>query len=119
MENSKYLTKKVSLLILFTAIVGGIGGAILLGHLLETIARSIFGLSEWDIPYLLLWGSFMLLLATAGTLALVGAVYTENKIIRWLIIVFSIPLPIVFEIVDLTVRMIALVNEAYVYYGLT
>lgn len=118
MDEKKYLSKKAAIGVLVVAIVGGVGGALLLGHILEGIARSIFGLTEWDFTGLAIWGSVMLVLMAIGTGALVGAFYTENKVIRWLIVAFSIPIPIVIEVVDLIVRMVLMMDDLYAHYGL-
>jgi hypothetical protein len=93
------------------AAIGGISGAILLGHVLETIARNIFELSNDNLLELVFPGVILLILVLIGTAILGFAFFIENTKLKILTIVFSIAVPIIVEIVDLTIRVISVAND--------
>lgn len=113
----KIVDKKLSYGLLALAIVGGIGGAVMLGILLEDIARSLFGLKEPNFILMGILGSVVGLLSAIGTGVLVVAFYIQNKAIKTLTIAFSLPIPIVIEIVDLTLRFMNLIPDVYAHYS--
>lgn len=86
------------------AIIGGIGGALLLGHILQEIARMIFGLTEVDYLSLVPHGIVLAILLIVGTAILGFAFLIENNKLKIATITFSITVPIAVEIVDLSVR---------------
>ncbi len=114
----KPLKKRVAYLLLFSAAIGGIAGALMLGWLLEETARMIFGLQEFNLIALIPWFVVMFGLMTVGTVTLVFSYWVESKPLKWAIIAFSIPVPIVVEIVDLTVRGFSFMHDLYAHYGL-
>ena len=117
-KTHKITSKPLSFGLLATSIIGGIGGAILLGILLEDLTRSIFGLSEFNLFFLISLGILITLLGIVGTGALVAAFYIDNKTIRAFTVAFSLPIPIVFEVVDLTIRFMNLIPDIYAHYDI-
>lgn len=117
-QSKKFISKKFSIILLIISILSGVGGAFFLGHILDQVARSIFGLTTWDVQGLMLQSVLLMLLMGIGTSVIIGGVMTENKKLRWAIIAFSVPIPIVIEIIDVCVRMVFIIQDAYAFYGL-
>ena len=114
----KIVSKKLSLVLLLSSIIGGIGGALLLGHILEHVARVIFQLEDLNLTSILINGSILVLLGAIGTFTLVAAFWVQNKKYRFWIIFFSMPLPLVIELIDLPLRFWGIINDATIFYGL-
>jgi hypothetical protein len=92
--------------LLTSAIVGGIFTAILLGITLDNTMRIILGLSNETIASLVPAYLFLLFLIILTTLILVAAFYIENKVIKAVTIGFSLIVPSVIEVIDLSIRAI-------------
>lgn len=112
-------SKPLSISLLVTSIIGGVGGALLLGWVLDDLARSIFGLQEYNIPLYVIGGIVIILLGSLGTLVLVAGFFIESKPIKIITIAFSLPIPIVIEVVDLSIRFMHILNDVQVFYGVT
>lgn len=107
----KITSKKFAWALLLTAIIGGVGGALLLGDILHTVARIALRLSDESYFTIIIPLAILLVLGLIGTLALVLSVFVENKKMKIAIILFSILLPIVIEVIDLSIRTFAIISE--------
>lgn len=116
----KQITNKpLSITLLIASIIGGIGGALLLGHVLDDLARAIFGLHDFNVPLYIVGGIAIVLLGSLGTGVLVAGFFIENKLIKILTIAFSLPIPIIIEVVDLVIRFIHIINDVQIQYGVS
>lgn len=102
----------VSVTLLISSIVGGLGGAVLVGFMLENIARPILGLQDPNMPLIITLILGLTVLMIIGTVALVLAFYVENTVMKIFIIAFSVPIPIIFEVIDLTIRFVNILKDA-------
>ena len=93
------------------AVLGGIGGSILLGYVLETIARIIFGLTNDSLDVLIVPSIILIFLVILGTVILGFAFLIENIKLKILTIIFSVAFPILVDLVDLSIRFISIAND--------
>lgn len=110
--------KKFSVMLLVGAIIGCFSGVLLLGEILLQAARMFFGLTDDHWTTLIIPVIILAVLLVIGTAILVAAVFIEDKKLKWLTIAFSVGIPIVGEVIDLTIRVIILYNELNQHYGL-
>lgn len=92
--------------LLISAIVGGILTAILLGITLDKTMRILLDLSNGTIISLFPAYLLILFLIIATTLVLIAAFYIENKVIKTVTIAFSLIVPSVIEVIDLSIRAV-------------
>lgn len=98
-------SKLFSSSLLVLAITGGIGGALLIGYVLDNLVRTFLSLNPTsEISTLILLFIVLILLTIAGTTVLIMALKVENKKMKLAIIICSTVVPLTIEIVDLTIR---------------
>lgn len=94
--------------LLLLAATGGIGGALLLGWIAETVARtllsSVLASSFPDFNAILIPLIVLILLGVVGNFVLWMSFTIKNPKARWIALSLSVPLPILIEIVDLPLR---------------
>jgi len=111
MKTKKITSIPLSIGMLVGAIIGGLGGVYLLGEIIFTVARILLGLSEEKLTIIIIPIIVLSILAIVGTLILVASIFVQHRVLQILIIVFSVAVPILGEIIDLTIRTFALYNE--------
>jgi hypothetical protein len=107
----KITSNKFSVALLVTAIISGVGGALLLGEILHTVARIAFHISDESYTVIIIPAIILVVLGVLGTLVLILAVFIENKVLKVLTILFSIAIPILIEVIDLSIRTFVLIDE--------
>ena len=110
-RNQKNKETLFSYSLLIGSIIGGIGGALLLGHVLHTIALILLGLSKDSFSVLLLPIIVMVIALISGTVILVLAFKIKNNILKIATISFSVIIPSAIEIVDLPIRAFLILQQ--------
>lgn len=100
----KITSKKASWTLLITSVISGVGGALLLGHILDKVTRITFQLSTDSYDSIIIPSILILFFGIFGTAVLIISFFIENKGIRVTTIAFSVIIPIIIEIVDILVR---------------
>lgn len=116
-SGTKITSLRVAVGMLVVAFIAAAGGALLLGDLVHTFARIMFGLSDEPFTVMVLPGILLLVAGFVGTAMLALAFLVENGRLKWWIVFVSIGLPVLIELVDLTIRGIAVINEIMSVYG--
>lgn len=100
----KKLPRSVSLIILFGSAIISIIASLILGHVLETIFRITFGLTNSGWIDLAIPGILLFVFLFVGTASLTSVIWVTERWIQVGIIFSNLVLPFLIEIVDLWVR---------------
>lgn len=102
---------RLGILMMISSIVLCFVGVWMLGEIYTQSVRIFVGLSEEKIETIIPQILILMVIAIIGTIILVLAFGLKNKKMRLTIILFSILVPTILEIVDLTIRSVILYNE--------
>lgn len=112
-ENNPELKQnnKIAFAMLAVTIISCFIGVWMLGEIYTQTARILLGLSDEKLETLLPPVLILLIVAVIGTIIFVLAFGLQNKKIRLVIILFSVLIPTILEVIDLTIRSVVLYNE--------
>lgn len=117
-EKLRFLTatpQRQWLIVAITAIVGA-GGALYLGELIDYFVRSGLELIAFDLHTALLHVALLLGLACVGTGLLALGVFFDSNPARISLVAAAIVLPLIVDVVDLTIRYQHLVRDLELYW---
>lgn len=102
-------------ILVFLGAVGGLGGAFLLGWIAEESARAVLSASEAspipDLGHIIMPLAVLVLLGIIGNFVLCMSFTIQNPIARWVALGFSVPVPILIEIIDLPLRFFSVARD--------
>lgn len=110
MENQRQ-EKNLARVMLIGAIVLGLLGVWLFGELYSFVLEKMLLLSEEPWQNMIVQAIILVLIGIIGTLILILSLGISNKKMRATIIIFSVPVPVILEVVDLTLRTIEIYNK--------
>ena len=113
---SKDNQKSFSYTLLILSIIGGVGGALLVGHILHQAARIFLGFSTDSLAVLIIPLIVAVVALIIGTVVLVLAFKVKSVSLKVTIIAFSVVIPSIIEVFDLGIRAFFLFQEMYSYY---
>jgi hypothetical protein len=104
--------KTVSATLLVTSLVTGVVGAVLFGWVLDKVARIALDLSTDSYTVIIFPSIIIVIFSILGTLCAIMGAFVKQKRTKVAIIIFAFVLPLIIEIVDLSIRGIKIFSEA-------
>lgn len=102
---------KIGIAMLVGTILSCFIGVWLLGEIYTQGARILLGLSDEKLESIIVEVIILMIIAIIGTIIFIAAFSLKNKKIRLTIILFSVLIPTILEVIDLTIRSILIYNE--------